>query len=62
MSDWTPSVDDPQYIAKTIKRGAVTVTISRPVLSDEERARREVNARTALEGVMRQYLHRRKTK
>lgn len=61
MSDWTPSVDNPGYIEKTIHTGTATVTISRPVLSKEERTRREAETRTALEGVMRDYLHRRRT-
>lgn len=60
MSDWTPSVESSLYIEKTIKRGTATIIISRPVLSEEERAARESKTRTALEGVMREYLHRRK--
>lgn len=60
MSDWTPSVDNPAYIEKTIKRGTATIVISRPVLSEEERTVREGKTCTALEGVMREYLHRRK--
>lgn len=60
MSDWTPSVDNPAYIEKTIKRGTATIVISRPVLSEEERTAREGKTRTALESVMREYLHRRK--
>lgn len=59
MSDWTPSVDNPAYIEKTIKRGTATIVISRPVLSEEERTAREGKTRTTLEGVMREYLHRR---
>lgn len=59
MSDWTPSVDNPAYIEKTIQTGAATIVISRPVLSEEERTAREGKTRTALEGVMREYLHRR---
>ena len=61
MSDWTPSVDNPGYVEKTIRCGMTTVTISRPVLSDEERTEREGKIRTTLEGVMRQYLQRRDT-
>ena len=59
MSDWTPSVDNPAYIERTIQKGAATIVISRPVLSEEERTARESKTRTALEGVMREYLHRR---
>lgn len=59
MSDWTPSVENPAYIEKTIQTGTATIVISRPVLSEEERTAREGKARTALEGVMRDYLKRR---
>ena len=59
MSDWTPSVDNPAYIEKTIQRGTATIVIARPVLSEEERTAREGKTRTTLEGVMREYLHRR---
>ena len=60
MSDWTPSVDNPGFTEKIIRCGMATVTISRPILSDEERTRREANARTSLESVMREYLTRRR--
>jgi len=58
MSDWIPSAGNPGYIEKTIQRGLTTIIILRPVLSNEEAAKREGNTRTALEGVMREYLHR----
>lgn len=61
MNSWTPSVDTPARMEKTIKHGAATIVISRPVLSVEDRANRESKARTALEGVMREYLNRRRT-
>lgn len=61
MSDWTASETRPGYIEKTITRGAATIVICRPVLSVEEAAAREAKTRTALEGAMREYLHRRKT-
>ena len=60
MSDWTPSVDNPEYIEKTVKRGTATIIISRPELSEEERTAREGRTRTALESVMRDYLKRRR--
>lgn len=62
MSDWTPSVDNPGFMEKTIRCGMATIVISRPVLSEEERIEREGKTRTALEGAMREHLHRRKTK
>lgn len=61
MSDWTPSVDRPGFMEKTIQAGAATIVISRPVLSEKERAARESKTRTALEGAMREYFDRRKT-
>lgn len=60
MSDWTPSVENPAYIEKTIQAGTATIVITRPVLSEEERTAREGKARTALESVMRDYLKRRR--
>lgn len=61
MSDWTPSVDNPGYMEKTIRCGMATIIVSRPILSDEERTAREGKTRAALEGAMREHLHRRKT-
>ncbi len=61
MRDWTPSVDNPGYMEKTIQRGAATIVIFRPILSDEERVEREGKTRAALQGAMREHLlHRRK--
>jgi hypothetical protein len=60
MSNWTPSVDNPEYIEKTIQAGQATIVISRPVLSEEERTAREGRTRTTLESVMRDYLKRRR--
>lgn len=62
MSDWTQSVDNPGFMEKTIRCGMATIVIFRPILSDEERTARESKTRTALEGAMREHLHRRKTK
>lgn len=62
MSDWTPSVDNPGFMEKTIRCGMATIVISRPDLSEEERTAREGKTRATLESVMRDYLHRRKSK
>lgn len=59
MSDWTPSVENPGYMEKPIQKGMATIVILRPMIDKEEAARREGKARTTLEGVMREYLHRR---
>lgn len=58
MNEWTPSVD-PAYLEKKIQKGAATIVILRPVVDDEEKIRRESKTRTTLEGVMRDYFHRR---
>lgn len=60
MSDWTPSVDNPGYMERRTQKGEATIVILRPMIDKEEAARREGKTRTALEGVMREYLHRRK--
>ena len=55
MSDWTPSTDRPGYRCKTIRHGPATITIYRPILTEAEAAKAQEKARTALEGVMRDY-------
>lgn len=55
MSEWIPSVDNPGYIEKKIKCGAATITILRPILGEDEKARRTEKARAALECVMREH-------
>ncbi len=42
----------------TLKYGAATIIVHRPVLTDQERAKREQQARNTLGGVMRDYLKR----
>lgn len=49
MSEWKQT--------KTIKHGACTITLHRPVLTDAERAKRERQIQGALERVMRDYIH-----
>ncbi len=41
MDGWTLSEKRPGYRCKTIQAGKCTVVIYRPILSDEERKRRE---------------------
>jgi hypothetical protein len=41
------------YRTKTIQVGNCTVRVHRPILDDEERARREEQVRDALRGLMR---------
>ena len=46
-TDWVTDIEE-GYRTKTIKVGNATVTIRRPILDDEERARREERVREAL--------------
>ena len=55
----TQPTPGPEYIEHRITHAAATITIIQPVLTDEERANRESQMRTALESVMREYIHRR---
>lgn len=43
---------------ETLRFGAATIIIHQPVLTDQERTKREDQARTALSRVMRTYLKR----
>ena len=56
---WSPSTARPGYVEKTMVSGAATIVVYRPALSNEERAARESQIRTALEGAMREYFNRR---
>jgi hypothetical protein len=43
---------------QTLRYGAATIVIHRPVLTESERAKREQQTRDALAGVMRDYMKR----
>ena len=58
-TEWSPSTTKPGYVEKTMVFGAATIVVYRPALSNEERATRESQTRTALEGAMREYFNRR---
>lgn len=58
---WTLSSEHPGYRCKTIQRGACTITILRPELSDEERKRREDHVRAVAERVLSNYYIRKET-
>ncbi len=60
MSEWTPSESCPGFREKTIKRGAATIIIRRPILTEAEKAKQESKTRAALEAAMRNYIYRRK--
>lgn len=56
MGEWTTSAERPGYRSKTIKRGAATIVIHRPI---ETPAKAEQQARTAMESALRSYYARR---
>lgn len=58
MSEWTLSPTCPGYREKTIQRGAVTITIRRPILDPAEQAKREKHAQDVLGSVLRDYIRR----
>lgn len=53
--DWVTGIKD-GYYTKTIQVGNCTVRINRPILDDQERARREEQLRDALRGLIRKEL------
>lgn len=55
MNEWTPSATNPGYIEKTIKCGAATIKLLRPILGGEEKARRTEQARAVLAAVMSEH-------
>ena len=59
MTTWSLSTTKPGYMEKTMIFGAATIVVYRPTLSTEDRATRESQTRTALEGAMREYFNRR---
>ena len=60
MSEWTTSTSCPGFREKTIKRGAVTIIIRRPILTEADKAKQESKTRAALESAMRDYINRRR--
>lgn len=46
---------------KVIQHGSCTIIIHRPILSKQERAKREDQIKASLESVMRTYTHRKET-
>ena len=46
---------DEHYLAKTIKHGNVTINIYRPILTDEERKRREKQIMQSIGRIMSKY-------
>ena len=57
MSNWTTDAR-PGYRSTTIRHGNCTIVIHRPVLTQEETAKRERQVLDALESTMRAYAYR----
>lgn len=51
-AEWVTGIKD-GYKTKTVQVGNCTVRIHRPILDDQERARREDQVRDALRGLIR---------
>ena len=58
ISDWTTSTEHPGYRVKVFKSGDATIEVYRPILSDEERKKREDFVRRGCESVLRSYYRR----
>ena len=50
-ADWVTGIKEGHY-TKTFQVGNCTVTVHRPILDDQERARREEKVRAALRGLI----------
>lgn len=51
-ADWVTGIK-PGYETKTVQVGNCTVRVHRPILDDQERARREEQVRDALKGLIK---------
>ena len=51
-TDWTTGIKEGFY-SKTLQVNNCTVTVHRPILDDQERAKREEKVRTALKGFLK---------
>jgi hypothetical protein len=58
METWETATDRPGYRRKVVQRGAATIVIYRPILSEAEAAKAQEKTRTALEGAMREHYSR----
>ena len=57
-TEWAPSPEHPGYTEKTIKKGNCTIQILRPILTEKERAKIEVQIKTRAEKILRDYYYR----
>ena len=51
-ADWVTGIKD-GYYSKSMQIGNCTVTVHRPILDDQERAKREEQVRIALRGLIK---------
>lgn len=57
-NEWVDSPDHPGYKVKTIKKGACTIHILRPILDEKEKAKREAHLKAVAERVLTDYYKR----
>lgn len=57
---WTRSETKPDYLTKIIKYNNCTITINRPILTQEEQKKRETQVTKKLEFALSNYVFRKK--
>jgi hypothetical protein len=57
-TDWTASKENPGYREKVVRQGNCNIIILRPLLIQEEQAKREQKAKAEIERGLRDYLLR----
>ncbi len=58
METWTISQDNPGYRSKIVKRDGYTIEVLRPILTEEEAAKREKHAKGMLEQALKNYIYK----
>ena len=61
MSNWTTDAR-PGYRSTTVRHGNCTIIVHRPLLTQEETAKRERQVLDAMESTMRAYAHRKENR
>lgn len=56
METWTISQDHPGYRSKIVKREGYTIEVLRPILTEEESAKRQQQAKIMLEQALKNYI------
>ena len=56
--EWKVSEEDPGYMTQTIMVGRITVEVLRPILSPEERAKREKQIMQSIARTMAPYIRK----